>query len=212
MIRHHEAASPTEVLLSPELIPCPLMPKAGHSPLTAAVPRLLHTPLWGFVDFVRYPRDPPAPPTPAARDRLTRLFMGQLPLGISERQLNYAVWLSTGVTIYHMERIFKRGHPTGCVHVYAQTSDAEKLIQTPCVVLHDEDGFWLPRDASQIGVIRAYRNWFCAAENRAMRPAVFPFQAMTIEPAHSSFVPAGLPAGRAAAAAGGGGLLPPPVS
>lgn len=156
----------------------------GH---IAVPPRLVHPALWGRVDFIQYPLDTPTNEPTDTQDNLTRLFVGQLPLTITEDQINFALRYTTGCVVFYTERICKRGHPTGCVHAYCPPRDADRLLRVPQRVLYDEEGFWVPRDQEQMNIIRQYGNWL--SERKDVRPVLFPFQPMTIEPARSSFIP-----------------------
>ena len=152
-------------------------------------PLIVHTPLWYKVDLFTYPAEMKPIHTTVPKEHLIRLFFGQLPYGISNGELNYALGMVTdgACSVHFIERIIKKGKPTGCVHAYCTREELGRILDVAQTILFDECGFWVPRSQYQVEQLAAYCTYLM--QNREGRPPSVPYQTMTIENAKSSFVP-----------------------
>ena len=118
---------------------------------------------------------------------MIRLFLGQLPYNITDECLNYALGIMIRSAVYYVERIVKKGKPTGCLHAYCVPAEAEKILSASHRVLFDEVGFWWPLTEQQSVCLSHYISYLSA--NAMHRPACLPYQSMTVEQARSTYVP-----------------------
>lgn len=152
----------------------------------------LHTELEGRVRFVPYPAEGvEVPATTAPREKLARLFIGQLPYGVTDMQL---AWLCCVVAdqrpVFNIERIIKwnNGHqPKGCVHAYCNQEDADYLIATlNRRVLVDDVGVWYAEDEAQRMALENYCAEMKTDPRKRFRER--PYQPVVVQRAMSTFV------------------------
>ncbi len=121
----------------------------------------LHKPLAGYVSFVPYPKTAVqfAPEAPAVPDELyQRIFIGQLPYGVTEMQLQWMAQLfGGGVVLRAPEVIIKGGKKTGCVHALVRDAQLKQLVAGMHKrLLVDDTGVWVGRSADEIQILTQY--------------------------------------------------------
>lgn len=159
---------------------------AAYAP--AHAPGILHTSLFGLVDFIPYPAETyPVHQTTTPREHLTRVFVGQLPYRVTEMQLSWLCdTIAPGAHLFGMETIVKKTGikgkrlPTGCIHAFAHPEDVDYLIQALSFrVLFDDVGIWFAADDAQVEALQNY----CTAmkHNEGMRFRDRPYQPVVVQ-------------------------------
>lgn len=122
----------------------------------------LHKPLIGYVSFCPHPKTAPiwAPDTMDQEhpEMYQRIFIGQLPYGITDMQLQWMAQIfGGGVTLYAPEVIIKGGKKTGCVHARVHDAQLKQLV-AGCHkrLLVDDTGVWVGRTAQEIQILTQY--------------------------------------------------------
>lgn len=151
-------------------------------------PGVLHTRLYGLVDFIPYPSETyPVHQTDIPREHLTRVFVGQLPYRVTEMQLSWLCdTIAPGAHLYGMETIVKKTGikgkrlPTGCIHAFAHPEDVDYLIAALSFrVLFDDVGIWYAADEQQVQALHEYCTEMKRAE--AMRFRDRPYQPVVVQ-------------------------------
>jgi hypothetical protein len=91
-------------------------------------------------------------------DCYQRVFLGQLPYGVTAEQLQ---WLSQifggGVTLYGAEVVMKSGKKTGCIHARVHEAQLKQLVAgLHKRVLVDDTGVWYGRTPAEIQCLAQY--------------------------------------------------------
>ena len=157
-------------------------------PAESEVPELLHPELVHRLRYVAFP--PPAEVTSLAdppKEYLKRLFIGQLPLLFTDRQLEHAIASATGGRrVLHIERIvnWKQNRaPTGCAHAYCRAEDQAAIVSGSKRVLFDSMGVWVAEPGAEAAMLESYMRTVPAP------PRPYTTGRMTVEKAKSSYVP-----------------------
>lgn len=159
---------------------------AAYAP--AHGPAVLHTALYGLVDFIPYPSETyPIHQTATPREHLVRVFVGQLPYRVTEMQLSWLCdTIATGAHLYNMETIVKKTGikgkrlPTGCVHAFAHPEDVDFLVAALSFrVLFDDVGIWYASDDAQMAALHEYCN--AMKHNEVMRFRDRPYQPVVVQ-------------------------------
>lgn len=125
----------------------------------------LHKPLVGKVSFVPYPKTQVAfantnlnVSAESVDEPLQRIFIGQLPYGITEMQLQWMTQLlGGGVSLFDPEVIIKNQKKTGCVHARVRDSQLKQLVAGMHKrILVDDSGIWVGRTPSEIQILTQY--------------------------------------------------------
>lgn len=164
---------------------------------TPPPPAMLHSQLIGKVAFYPFPDEAfPVAPAPAPKERLARVFFGQLPYAVTEMELAWMLHtVAGGAQTFHHERIVKKSArdatkkmPTGCLHSYGRPDEIEALIEAVDKrVLFDDSGVWWAEDAAQKAAMDEY--CLMLKHNPALRPADRPYQPVVVQPATSTYIP-----------------------
>lgn len=157
----------------------------------------LHIELANKVSFMPYPEEEfYCAPADLPKDTMSRLFIGQLPYGVTDMQLQ---WLCStfgdGVRVHHIERIVKHDTaktgtkvPTGCIHAYCHPDSAEKLMDAMHKkILIDDTGVWYAQTDSELAALHEY----CSTmkRDRSKRPHNRPYDTVVAQLATSTYVP-----------------------
>jgi len=150
---------------------------------------------WGGEDF--HPQAAVTRPTPVLlppKEDLARVFIGQLPYGITLTQLQYAVRVASGgrAHILYMERILnwkKNRAPTGCVHAYCRYDELDALLEADQTVLADEGGIWY--GGASAAEMRQLNDYVASLARRGQSSQYrsAPGRCMTVQPARSNYIP-----------------------
>jgi hypothetical protein len=125
----------------------------------------LHKPLIGHVSFVPYPKTEVAFANNSAVNSNTdpqeptqRIFIGQLPYGITEMQLQWMTQLfGGGVFLLDPEVIIKNNKKTGCIHARVKDSQLKALVAGMHKrILVDDSGVWVGRTPQEIQILTQY--------------------------------------------------------
>ncbi len=147
-----------------------------------------HPGLWGYIAYVGFvPPAEPACPADPPKAMLKRLFIGQLPLRFTDRQLEHAIAVATGgLRVMHIERIVKwtqNREPTGCAHAYCRGEDQAAIIGASKRVLFDTFGMWCAQPGGEAAMLAAYMRQVPAP------PRPYTTGLVTVEKAKSSYQP-----------------------
>lgn len=161
-------------------------------PVVNAFPTL-HSALTDRVTFVPYPAySVPVAVTNMPKEQLARVFIGQLPYGVTDMQINWMVHIfGEGRPIFNVERIIKWNNnhqPKGCVHAYCYQEDADAVIALlNRKILFDDAGVWYANGAAEQEVLEDY----CAdmKHDPKKRFRDRPYQPVVVQRAQSTFVP-----------------------
>jgi len=151
----------------------------------------LHGALHGHVSFLPFPTESFAiPQTSCPREKMTRLFIGQLPYDFTDMELSWLVFhVCGGHAVFHIERIvrWRAGRkPSGCVHAYCFPADADALlVGLNDRLLFDDTGVWVSRNETEMRHLGRY----CAAmkADPTLRPTQCPSQPVTAQLATSDY-------------------------
>jgi hypothetical protein len=167
---------------------------ADTAPATPPVPTTLHRQLTGYVHFLPYPADSfhVTPPTEYELCFMTtKVFLGQLPLAVTEMQL---VWVCAlfGVRVALPQRITRtvdgEKRATGGVHVYCAPADFAALQQNLHKrVLFDDTGLWFAASEEQKRALDSYVDYL--HHNKKLRKAGRPYGSVVVQEAQSTYVP-----------------------
>jgi hypothetical protein len=154
----------------------------------------LHRQLQGYVHFIPYPSESFAvvPPTDYELYFMTsKVFLGQLPLQVTEMQL---VWICAlfGVRVALPQRITRtvdgEKRPTGGVHVYCAPQDFALLQQNLHKrLLFDDSGLWFAASEEQKHALDSYVDFL--HHNKKLRKPGRPYGSVVVQAAQSTFVP-----------------------
>jgi len=148
--------------------------------------QLVHAPLHGFVEFYPFPanfRAVPAPPSVHAA--LKPIFIGQIPLGITEECLCWVFQYFTGKHVFGIEFIQKqsqRQDRRGCVHAMCLEEDWPVIATLHERLLYDESGVWVAEGAEQKHHLRTHCD-----SRRGGAAQNLPRHPMGVEAARSKF-------------------------
>ena len=157
----------------------------------------LHQELEGQAAFMPYPTEEfycAGPELP--KDQMARLFIGQLPYGVTNMQLQWlCATFGNGVAVHFPERIVKNDAlktgakiPTGCVHAYCHPEDVEALMAgMHKKLLIDDTGVWFTQNLTELAALHGYTA--VMKKDRTQRPMNRPYDTVVIQLATSTYVP-----------------------
>jgi len=161
---------------------------------------MIHPALVGKVSFMPFPTMAYPVPSPVEyleKADMSRLFLGQLPYGVTDMEL---AWLfgeiAHGSQGYYTERIMKKSQvaaskqrmPTGCIHTYCDPRDVPMMIEALNKrVLFDDCGIWYAASPAQYRALHEYCKRM--KDDASLRPADRPYQPVVVQEAHSTYVP-----------------------
>jgi len=166
-------------------------------PAAARLPRgTLHHTIAARVAFVPYPDRLFPSKTPAvSKANLERVFIGQLPLHVTDMQIEWMCrTFAHGCTVHYPERIMKRASPgeerapTGCVHAYCRPEEVPILIEgLHKRLLFDDTGVWYARKEEEFEELKRY----VVSMHRGGAPRFGnrPFNSVVVQLATSTFDP-----------------------
>lgn len=154
------------------------------------------------VGFMAYPTDEFFLPTEdldrvmaLPKEKMARLFLGQLPYGVTDMQLQWLCYtFGHGAAVVFPERIVKKDPmlgnakvPTGCVHAYCHPDQAEALMEGMHKrLLIDDTGVWFARTEQELGMLCSHTA--AMKKDRALRPFNRPYDTVVAQLATSTFV------------------------
>jgi hypothetical protein len=167
--------------------------ESSNPPTIKSLPNgTLYHSLRHSVRFIPYPTEKFSAKTPSVQKRrMTRLFFGQLPYGVTDMQLQWLAFRLAGTNLHYIERIMRKGLrgtkiATGCVFAYAEPTDALELIrQLNKRVLIDDTGVWHAENQGQQRTLDEYCGWL--RERPGDRHPDRPYSTMVVQCAAVSF-------------------------
>lgn len=173
-----------------------------EAPLAAPAlpPQTLYTQLADLgVDFMPYPTEEfYCAPATLPREEMARVFIGQLPYGVTDMQLQWLCYtFGHGTVVYFPERIMKKDpmNPsnrvsTGCVHAYCHPDDVEALMAgMHKKILIDDTGVWFvnANDTDQLNALTGFTTEM--KNDKTKRPINRPYDTVVVQMATSTYVP-----------------------
>jgi hypothetical protein len=172
-----------------------------EAPLAAPAlpPQTLYTQLADLgVGFMPYPTEEfYCAPAVLPREEMARVFIGQLPYGVTDMQLQWLCYtFGNGTVVHFPERILKKDpmNPnnklsTGCVHAYCHPDDVEALMAgMHKKILIDDTGVWFAHDQTeQLNALIGFTAEM--KKDKTKRPINRPYDTVVVQMATSTYVP-----------------------
>lgn len=158
------------------------------------IPGTLHQDLQSHLNFVAYPvtmKDVRIYHATTPKERMTRIFIGQLPYGTTAQQLEWIIAEVSGCPVFFTEAIHNwtgEKQSKGCAHAYCEPQHADHILEKlHRHVLIDDTGIWFAESKDEHAMLENY----CQSMKKDKTRRFFhrPCQPMVIQRATSTFVP-----------------------